>query len=67
MEQTKWISVDERLPDLSSVYTQRPYRNFRVLASTNTKRVYETIYTSLGWANENGEKVTHWKPLPPAP
>lgn len=67
-----WIPVAERLPEMSDFRPpsaiENPPVNRPVLVGTNKGRVFETVYTALGFANlRSSEKVTHWQPLPDAP
>lgn len=70
-----WIPVSERLPDKQDFRPRDPTdpttlgKRVKVLAATSKGRVYETMYTELGWANlaSRDENVTHWQPLPEPP
>jgi len=56
---SEWISVKDRLPDVTGDYTVY-----------NPRSVYMTIYTATWfngeWNNSNGF-ITHWMPLPAPP
>jgi len=69
----RWISVNEGLPELTSFMPEgSPHvlaAHKRIIVATKEGRVFETIRTSLGFANLNSrtDEVTHWMPLPEAP
>lgn len=69
----QWISVDERLPELSRFNPEScgpiMATEHRVFVATAEGRVFETIRASLGFANLNSRTdcVTHWMPLPSHP
>jgi hypothetical protein len=57
---SKWISVEDRLPDNNDVYLVYPSDNFHVsfYGAAVEKFAITTLYKI---------DVTHWMPLPPPP
>jgi len=72
IERQRWIPVSERLPPLSDFRpndpTRPPKTTRKILVAVDDGRVFETIYTGLGFANVGRDhSVTHWMPLPQPP
>lgn len=67
-----WISVSHGMPQLSDFRSADPTKPKRVrneiLVATKNGRVFETIFTGLGFANVGyHDEVTHWMPIPTHP
>ena len=69
----KWISINERLPDLEERYSGGP-KDFHCLIFTGhyvTAGRLEETYTrrKLSWKDARGRcvNVTHWMPFPNPP
>lgn len=63
-----WISVKDRLPDVSTAHTSQLVM---VFSTNNEYEIYFDVYNSLSGKfmseAQNGCKVTHWRPLPEPP
>jgi hypothetical protein len=80
LEQTKWVSVKDRLPediDTYLVVVKYKYdfeKDFNYATDVATYNPYENAYIDDCWCTFNdwdeGQQylhITHWMPLPPAP
>ena len=75
LEKTKWVSVDDRLPDnkehdwvLAQVVEDNGYMHIpRVMEYRQAKD--DWFEETYGWLSEHNGlfSVTHWMPLPPPP
>lgn len=64
--QGEWISVEDRLPEI----TLNKMSNWVITFCEDVCRIDKAFYSSVtGWEAEHGEpmNVTHWQPLPPPP
>lgn len=59
-ESDRWISVDERLPEVNSVVLV--YSTIKIWTKN---RIFVSDYTQYGFVSYVG--ITHWQPLPPSP
>ena len=66
----QWVPVSERLPELIPCSAGTAYSE-AVITLTSERRVVEAIYDGnefIGpydfWECEDGERVTHWAPIP---
>jgi hypothetical protein len=70
-EQDGWISVEERLPEMTAPYENGPLESDRVLVTNGTvvdlSRYSETYKKRIArWTNKWLD-WTHWRPLPAPP
>jgi len=63
----KWISVEERLPDIKPGYDYSE----RVIVVDKNKYIYNSTFWEFSQTWEDDEKnvedITHWQPLPKPP
>ena len=69
-EQTRWIPVTERLPEIGEavlvVANGQPRENVTLVGAITLGEWYEGGWFVETWADLNGT-VTHWMPLPAGP
>lgn len=71
-ETMEWISVEERLPDLIPCNAGTAYSEAVIIWTSGRKAMIgvwdgEDFLCAADYWDAEGERVTHWMPLPPPP